>query len=187
MLILSHREELVYQPLRYFECSTGVEMASSTSQGEEVVSASVQILARRLDRFAPDDFDIVITDECHHSSAATYRRIYDYFKPRLHLGFTATPNRTDSVRLDDIFEDIIFQRDLRWGIENGYLSDIYCQRVNIGYDLSKVHSRYGDYAPGELDQAMDGTAVSIAQVYRCLLYTSPSPRDGLLSRMPSSA
>ena len=25
------------------------------------------------------------------------------------------------------------------------------------------------------------------KVYRCLLYTSPSPRDGLLSRMPSSA
>ena len=24
-------------------------------------------------------------------------------------------------------------------------------------------------------------------LYRCLLYTSPSPRDGLLSRMPSSA
>ena len=23
--------------------------------------------------------------------------------------------------------------------------------------------------------------------YSCLLYTSPSPRDGLLSRMPSSA
>ena len=26
-----------------------------------------------------------------------------------------------------------------------------------------------------------------AASYRCLLYTSPSPRDGLLSRMPSSA
>ena len=25
------------------------------------------------------------------------------------------------------------------------------------------------------------------QAYNCLLYTSPSPRDGLLSRMPSSA
>ena len=24
-------------------------------------------------------------------------------------------------------------------------------------------------------------------IYSCLLYTSPSPRDGLLSRMPSSA
>ena len=27
----------------------------------------------------------------------------------------------------------------------------------------------------------------ICQFYGCLLYTSPSPRDGLLSRMPSSA
>ena len=27
----------------------------------------------------------------------------------------------------------------------------------------------------------------IAPTYNCLLYTSPSPRDGLLSRMPSSA
>ena len=26
-----------------------------------------------------------------------------------------------------------------------------------------------------------------ADMYSCLLYTSPSPRDGLLSRMPSSA
>ena len=26
-----------------------------------------------------------------------------------------------------------------------------------------------------------------AKFYGCLLYTSPSPRDGLLSRMPSSA
>ena len=26
-----------------------------------------------------------------------------------------------------------------------------------------------------------------AIIYTCLLYTSPSPRDGLLSRMPSSA
>ena len=26
-----------------------------------------------------------------------------------------------------------------------------------------------------------------SSIYGCLLYTSPSPRDGLLSRMPSSA
>ena len=30
-------------------------------------------------------------------------------------------------------------------------------------------------------------AVCPAQAITCLLYTSPSPRDGLLSRMPSSA
>ena len=28
---------------------------------------------------------------------------------------------------------------------------------------------------------------AVVNIYTCLLYTSPSPRDGLLSRMPSSA
>ena len=31
------------------------------------------------------------------------------------------------------------------------------------------------------------SSVSVAKFHDCLLYTSPSPRDGLLSRMPSSA
>ena len=30
-------------------------------------------------------------------------------------------------------------------------------------------------------------ASALAHLQTCLLYTSPSPRDGLLSRMPSSA
>ena len=30
-------------------------------------------------------------------------------------------------------------------------------------------------------------SLTVAEVDTCLLYTSPSPRDGLLSRMPSSA
>lgn len=63
MLILSHREELVWQPKKYFECTYGVEQAEHHSSGEEVVSASVQSLVRRLDSFAPDEFDIIITDE----------------------------------------------------------------------------------------------------------------------------
>ena len=32
-----------------------------------------------------------------------------------------------------------------------------------------------------------GHALEVAKVKNCLLYTSPSPRDATLSRMPSSA
>ena len=32
-----------------------------------------------------------------------------------------------------------------------------------------------------------GISTEVGKGYSCLLYTSPSPRDGLLSRMPSSA
>lgn len=169
MLILSHREELVRQPLKWFsDRTTGVEMAKESGGTAEVVSASVASLARRLDRYCPTDFDLVIVDEAHHAAAKQYRAILDYFQPEKVIGFTATPNRGDRVRLDDIFQDIVFQRDLRWGIRNGYLSDVTCKRVNIGYDLRAVHTRHGDYAPGELAQAMDGTADAIAEAYRTL-------------------
>ena len=167
MLLLSHREELVQQPLKYFDCSTGVEMASSKTTGkEQVVSASVQTLVHRLDKFSPEEFDIIIVDEAHHSAAKTYQDVIHHFKPRLLLGFTATPNRADGARLNSVFDEIIFKRDLKWGIQNGYLCDIYCKRIDIGYDLSAVHTRMGDYAPGELEKAMDGTADAVAQAYR---------------------
>ena len=46
---------------------------------------------------------------------------------------------------------------------------------------------YGVYT-GNLDDFVEGaTHYHATYVLPCLLYTSPSPRDGLLSRMPSSA
>ena len=156
------------QPRKYFDCSYGIERAQNHSHGEEVVSASIQSIVRRLDTFDPEDFGLIICDEAHHAAANTYRKIFDYFKPEKLIGFTATPNRGDKIRLDTVFSKIIFQRDLRWGIKNGYLCDIDCKRVDIGFDLSSVHTRHGDYAPGELDQAMDGTADAIAEAYRKL-------------------
>ncbi len=165
-LVLAHREELIRQPAKYYDCPVGFEIAADRSHDEEVVIASVQSLVNRLDRFTPNEFDMIITDEAHHAAAGTYRKIYDHFTPDKHIGFTATPNRGDKARLDSVYSEIIFQRDLRWAIENGFLCDIHCLRVNIGYDLSAVHTRNGDYAPGELEEAMDGTADAIAEAYR---------------------
>ena len=155
MLIVSHREELVYQPKKYFNCSFGVERAEEVSSGEDVISASVQSLIHRLDKFSPEDFDIIIVDEAHHSIAPSYRKIIDYFHPRLLLGFTATPNRADNVHLGDIYSKIIYERNIKWGIQNNWLSDIECFKINIGYDLRNVHTRMGDFANNELDSAVN--------------------------------
>jgi len=91
----------------------------------------------------------------HHAAAPTYKKILEYFDNRLTIGVTATVNRGDNVRLDDVFEKIIFQKDLKWAIQNKYLTDIDCLRVNIGYDISKVARRMGDFAIGELDKTMN--------------------------------
>ena len=42
-------------------------------------------------------------------------------------------------------------------------------------------------APLDLDAGADDATLFEPGDKACLLYTSPSPRDGLLSRMPSSA
>ena len=168
VLVLAHREELVTQPIKYYNCPVGIEMANRHSNGEEVVIASVMSLTHRLDKFKPDEFDMIIIDEAHHAAAKSYKKIINYFKPRLLLGFTATPNRGDNVRLDDVFQKIIFQKDLKWAIQNKYLTDIECLRVNIGYDISKVARRMGDFATGELDKAMNTDILNgaIAEAYQ---------------------
>lgn len=68
VLWLSHRDELVEQPRKYFEFegwTYGIEKAQTMSHGEDIVSASVQTLCRddRLHRFNPDAFDTIIVDE----------------------------------------------------------------------------------------------------------------------------
>lgn len=115
----------------------------------------------------------ILVHNCHHATAPSYRKIYDYFKPRLHLGFTATPNRNDGVGLKEIYQDIIFERNMKWGIENGYLSDIHCLRVELGYDLRRVATRLGDYAPEALDRAVNIESANdaIRETYK--LYAKP--------------
>ena len=45
--------------------------------------------------------------------------------------------------------------------------------------------------PGKNEEGLQEKLIQVNRVAKvvkgCLLYTSPSPRDGLLSRMPSSA
>ena len=154
VLILSHRDELVHQPEKYYDCSFGVEQAKEHSDGEEVVSASVQSLVRRLKRFDPYDFDMIITDEAHHAVAPSYKKIYNYFKPRIHLGFTATPDRADKADLNKIFDEVLFYKDIKWGISKGYLTDIDCIRVDIGYDLTQARKQMGDFNQQDLSSAM---------------------------------
>ena len=54
-------------------------------------------------------------------------------------------------------------------------------------DMTKMLQRYQGPASRGTRQAGALANLGERQLGTCLLYTSPSPRDGLLSRMPSSA
>ncbi|KKM67228.1 hypothetical protein LCGC14_1473280 [marine sediment metagenome] len=156
LLVMAHRQELVVQAAGHFGPDTAIEQAERRAPaGAEVVSSSVQTLARRKEKWDPDRFDTVVVDEAHHSAARTYRDILSYFTPRQRLGFTATPNRGDAVSLEDVYDDIIFEYDLFRAIEEGFLSPLRAVRVTIDCDLSKIRTRAGDFALGDLDAAVN--------------------------------
>ena len=69
-----------------------------------------------------------------------------------------------------------------------FLPSVYSKKVLNFFRKSSVIEAITntDYA-GEITAYGDSVKIIKEPVISCLLYTSPSPRDGLLSRMPSSA
>lgn len=63
----------------------------------------------------------IITDEAHHSAAASYVQIYDHFSHCLRIGLTATPYREDNHPLAPYYTDIIEPIKMSEAIEKGYL------------------------------------------------------------------
>lgn len=103
VLFLVHRGQLAKQTKKSYErvfdksVSMGLVGAGHNDYDKDYVFATVQTLNRdtHLFQYQPDAFDCIILDEAHHTSADTYQKVMSYFKPRLWLGMTATPDKRD--------------------------------------------------------------------------------------------
>ncbi len=184
-LIIVNREELVWQTVdkiqaSYPELIVSVEKAEHRSSPmSDVVVASIQtigsvkeeedgtpIFSPRLQTLDPNTFDVVMVDECHRSSADTYRNVLKYFgvylseerynnPDRILFGLTATPNRADNKGLNEFFNHITSNRDIRWGIQNKYLTDIEAFRVETTVDISDVKITAGDFNHKQLEKKIN--------------------------------
>jgi superfamily II DNA or RNA helicase len=67
-----------------------------TNYDRDIQVVSVQSLTRRLNHCP--EFDLIIVDEAHHSTANSYRTILNRFPAAKVLGVTATPIRLDGNR-----------------------------------------------------------------------------------------
>ena len=76
-------------------------------------------MANSLELFDPHTFSYCIVDECHHATAATYRKIIEYFQPEFLLGITATPERMDGEDVFGLFDqNVPYELRLRDAIVN---------------------------------------------------------------------
>lgn len=169
VLVLAHRSELVHQAVGKLEticgCDVGIEMAASTAAadldgplfggGLKVVCATVQSMSRRLDRYSPEAFDLIVVDEAHHIVAGTYAKIIDHFAGAKVLGVTATPDRGDKKALRKAIESVAYVFDIREAISDGWLVPIKQRVVDVeNLDLSEIRTVAGDFHRGQLDEAL---------------------------------
>lgn len=172
VLILAHREELLKQAADKLKSSTGlicsVEKAEQTSVGSWNMATvgSVQTLCRekRLSRFEPDRFGLIVVDEAHHAIADTYQAILRHFTAAKVLGVTATPDRSDMKNLGQVFDALAYEYTLPRAIKDGYLCKIKAQTLPIRLDISGVSTRSGDFALEESGAALEPYLEAIAEM-----------------------
>lgn len=172
VMFMVHMDQLAQQAAKAMRAwnpgaFVGVEMAGQHSGAlDTFVIASIPTLGRkgsdRIKKFAPDEFDAIIQDESHLGVADSFKRTYDHFglldrsrSKTLFLGITATPNRHDGQGLKTLFDEIVFDWGIRQGIDSGWLCDIRALRVSGKADLDGVHVRMGEFAEGELAEAVN--------------------------------
>ena len=148
VLFLVHRRELVEQIEQTFS-KWGVDM-------DKTDVMMVQTATRRIAKLNKPA--LIITDENHHSKAATYRRIYDAFPDVYRLGVTATPVRLDGSGLGDVNDILIEGVSAKWLINNHYLSpyDYYAPSIA---DLTGVRILHGEYETKSAEKALLKTTV----------------------------
>lgn len=163
-LIIAHREELINQAVEKFRLfwpsvDIGVCKAERNEIEPQVVVGSVQSCCRsnRLEQLKKKEFDLLLIDECHHSTADSYKTIINELgfndnPSKLLIGVTATAMRDG---LGEIFEKIVFTRSISTMIKSGYLSPVVGRRILTNFNLQKLSTRNGDYDLGDLSEAVD--------------------------------
>jgi DNA repair protein RadD len=180
VLMLVHSRELVGQNaaalLRLWpNAPVGVYSAGlgRRDTAQRIIFASIQSVYRRVREIGA--FDLVIIDEAHlvpNGGEGMYRTLLQALRserPDLRcVGFTATPFRMDSGRLDDgegrLFDEIVYSYGIAKGIDDGWLAPLVSKNGEANIDVSGVAKRGGEFVAGALEAAADQDFITQAAV-----------------------
>lgn len=125
----------------------------------------VQSLAHKLDKIKEEP-NLIIVDECQHSSSSTYRKIINQYPNAYILGLSATPTRLTGKPLGDIYETIISEVTAKQLIEMKYLADYSYYAPELNIDFNNIKIKAGDYDTEDVNRAM-----SKAKIYGDIIKT----------------
>ena len=156
------------QPLEYLKgLPCGHRAGTTHAHGEPIISASVQSLVGRLDKYNPYSIDTIIIDEAHHSAARPTAKFLSTSKMPFVLASLQPQSAVMVSAWMWLLTTFLCEYNTLYGIEHGYLSPIEACQVNLKYDLGTVQYREdtGDYDAADIARVMSGTAAGIAEAY----------------------
>lgn len=116
VLILCHSEEILRQSKAEYQKFFGEEYSygmfvsnEKTTRHTDFLFATFQIMKDNRKDFPKEAFSYIIVDEAHHSKARTYFPTIRYFKPEFLLGLTATPDRLDGQKIEEIYGEPVYE------------------------------------------------------------------------------
>jgi superfamily II DNA or RNA helicase/HKD family nuclease len=184
LLFVAHRREILLQSLSAYRAvlrdgAFGELFVDGHRPAEgRHVFASIQSLAQvSLDDIAPDAFDVVVVDEFHHAAASTYERLLTHLRPRILLGLTATPERTDGQSVLKWFDGRIAVELRLWdALERGLLCPFQYFGLHDDTDLSRVQWSRRGYDVAALQNVYTGNQGRVSLVIKAIWDKITNPR-----------
>ncbi len=120
----------------------------------DLIVQTYAFMHRHYYKYKKDRFDYIIVDEAHHAVASGLRSILEYYTPKHLLGVTATPERFDQQRLEEVFGEYESPLSLEEAIKKGLVPPVSCFRVKSNIDLSGVRFNGKDYVKSDLQTTL---------------------------------
>ena len=161
LIFIAHREEILVQAIDTFKAVLkdynfgSLYVGKNKPDSMDHLFISIQTFnSQKFYEKTPEDFyDFIVMDETHHAPAESYQPLFSHYKPKVFLGLTATPERSDGISVERYFDNhISAEIRLPEAIEMKLLSPFQYFGITDSVDLKNIIWKRGGYDDNELDR-----------------------------------
>jgi len=166
LLFIAHRQEILRQSLTTYRvilkdqnfgdlCYSGETPSRTNHLFISIQSSNSKDIYSAL---ASDYYDYIVIDEFHHAGANSYKKVLEHFNPKILLGLTATPERTDNKEKEiiDTYFKGKFSAEIRLpeAIDRKLLTPFQYFGLTDTVDYSQIPWRSGKYDQKILEELL---------------------------------
>ncbi|MCT4542334.1 MAG: DUF3427 domain-containing protein [Vallitalea sp.] len=173
LLFVAHREEILSQSRDTFRAILkdfnfgDLLVGGHIPESLDYLFISIQSFnsIKLYEKTTRDYYDFIIVDEFHHAAAKSYQKLLDYYKPKILLGLTATPERMDGKDVLKYFDHAIAsEMRLTEAINKKLLCPFQYFCVSDTEDLSNLRWSRGGYNIKELENVYTSSKIRCNQI-----------------------